>query len=93
MGDIAGEVRRLICAQLCVVVDYRLTPAASFMDDLGADSRALVELTISFEETFNIEIPDEEADRIRTVGDAIESVQRYVGRSVVDEPSRESAKR
>jgi len=48
------------------------------VDDLGADSLALVELTIVLEETFDIEIPDEEADRIRTVRDAISAVKRSV---------------
>jgi len=49
-----------------------------FVDDLGADSLAVTELTIVFEETFDIEIPDEEADRIRTVRDATAAVEKYV---------------
>jgi acyl carrier protein len=48
------------------------------VDDLGADSLAVTELTIVFEETFDIEIPDEEADRIRTVRDAVTAVEKYV---------------
>jgi len=49
-----------------------------FVDDLGADSLAVVELTVVFEEAFNIEIPDEEASRIRTVRDAVTTVERHV---------------
>jgi acyl carrier protein len=56
----------------------RLDARTSFVDDLGADSLAVVELTIVFEEIFDIEIPDEEADRIRTVSDAITAVEKYV---------------
>jgi acyl carrier protein len=47
------------------------------VDDLGADSLALIELTLVFEETFDIEIPDEDSDRIRTVRDAITAVEKY----------------
>ena len=49
-----------------------------FVDDLGADSLAVVELTLVFEETFDIEIPDEEANRIRTVRDATTAVEKYI---------------
>ncbi len=51
-----------------------ITSKASFIDDLGADSHALVELRLVFEETFDIEIPEDEAEKIRTVRDAIEAV-------------------
>jgi acyl carrier protein len=60
--------------------DRKLDARTRFVDDLGADSLALVELTLVFEETFDIEIPDEEADRIRTVRDAIIAVEKYVQR-------------
>jgi len=56
--------------------DRRLDDQTRFMDDLGADSLALVELTLVFEETFDIDISDEEADKIRTVRDAIVAVER-----------------
>jgi acyl carrier protein len=56
--------------------DRRLDARTRFIDDLGADSLALVELTLVFEETFDIDIPDEEANRIRTVRDAIISVEK-----------------
>ena len=58
--------------------DRKLDTWTHFIDDLGADSLALVELTLVFEETFDIEIPDEEADGIRTVRDAIVAVEKYV---------------
>jgi acyl carrier protein len=58
------------------VPDRQVNAQTRFIDDLGADSLALVELTLVFEETFDIDIPDEEADRIRTVRDAIISVEK-----------------
>ena len=76
MADIADEVRRLVSKRLDVAED-RVRPEASFIDDLGADSLALVELTLVFEEMFDIEIPDEEAQKMRTVRDAILSVEKY----------------
>jgi acyl carrier protein len=76
MADIPDEVRRLVCKQLGVVGD-QVKPEASFVDDLGADSLALVELTLAFEEAFDIDIPDEEAQKMRTVGDAILSVEKH----------------
>ena len=78
MADISGEVRRLVCECLDVA-ESRVKPEASFIDDLGADSLALVELTLVLEETFDIEIPDEEAEAIRTVRDAMTAVEKYVG--------------
>ena len=56
----------------------RLDAQTRFVDDLGADSLALVELTLVFEETFDIDIPDDEAEKIRTVRDATTSVERYL---------------
>ena len=77
MADIPDEVRRLV-SKLLAVAEDRVKPDASFIDDLGADSLALVDLTLTFEETFDIDIPDEEADNIRTVGDAIISVEKHL---------------
>ena len=54
-----------------------VTPEASFIDDLGADSLDIVELVMAMEETFDVEIPDEEADNIRTVQDAINYIQQH----------------
>ena len=56
----------------------RVTLVASFVDDLGADSLALVDLTLGFEELFDIDIPDEEAEKIRSVRDAVVSVERHL---------------
>jgi acyl carrier protein len=58
--------------------DRKIDAWTHFVDDLGADSLALIELTLVFEETFDIEIPDEEAGNIRTVRDAITAVEKYV---------------
>ncbi len=77
MPDIPAEVRRLVCKRLDVAED-RVKLEASLIDDLGADSLALVDLTLVFEEMFDIDIPDEEADRIRTVRDAIISVEKHL---------------
>jgi acyl carrier protein len=77
MDDIPGEVRRGVSKRLDVAED-RVKPDASFIDDLGADSLALVDLTLAFEEMFDIDIPDEEADKIRTVRDAITAVEKCV---------------
>ena len=74
MPDIPAEVRHLVSKRLGVA-EHRVMPGASFAD-LGADSLARVELTLVFEEMFDIDIPDEEADKIRTVRDAIIAVER-----------------
>jgi acyl carrier protein len=55
----------------------QVTPEASFIDDLGADSLDTVELVMAFEEEFNIEIPDEEAEKIKKVGDAMEYIKSH----------------
>ena len=64
------RVKEIICEQLGVEED-EVTPNAKFIEDLGADSLVTVELVMAFEEEFNLEIPDEEAEKIVTVGDAI----------------------
>ena len=68
--DIDGKVKEIIVEQLGVD-EAQVKPEASFIDDLGADSLDTVELVMAFEEKFDIEIPDEEAEKMRTVGDAI----------------------
>ena len=75
--DIEGEVRRIIKEQLDVV-DGDIKPEATFIDDLGADSLGLVELVLAFEEPVEIDSPDEDTEKIRTVGDAIEYVKSHV---------------
>ncbi|MEZ4294925.1 MAG: acyl carrier protein [Polyangiaceae bacterium] len=75
--DIEAEVKRIIHEQLDVE-DKDIKPEATFIDDLGADSLGLVELVLAFEEAFEIDIPDEDTEKIRTVGDAVEYVKAHV---------------
>ncbi|HEV2964994.1 MAG TPA: acyl carrier protein [Candidatus Angelobacter sp.] len=70
------KVKQIIVEQLGVD-EGEVTPTASFVDDLGADSLDTVELVMAFEEAFDIEIPDEEAEKIRTVKDAIEYIDKH----------------
>jgi acyl carrier protein len=74
MADVEAKVKELIAEQLNIDVE-EVTPEASFIDDLGADSLDTVELIMAFEEEFEIEIPDEEAEKIKTVGDAIKHIK------------------
>ena len=68
--DIAEKVKEIICEQLSVE-ESEVTDDASFVETLNADSLDIVELIMAFEEAFDIEIPDEQAEKIRSVGDAI----------------------
>jgi acyl carrier protein len=70
------KVKEIIVDQLGVDAD-EVTPEASFIDDLGADSLDTVELVMALEEEFNMEIPDEDAEKIKTVGDAIEYIKGH----------------
>lgn len=70
MSDIAEQVKQIVVEHLGVDAD-KVTENASFIDDLGADSLDTVELVMAFEEKFNVEIPDDAAEKIQTVGDAI----------------------
>ena len=72
--SVAEKVKSIIVEQLGVDAD-EVTPAASFTDDLGADSLDIVELVMAFEEEFDLEIPDEDAEKIATVGDAISYIK------------------
>ncbi len=74
IDDIGTETRRVIRQQLHVD-EARLTPEATFIEDLGADSLSLVELTLALEEEFDIDITDEDAEKIRTVHDAIRFIE------------------
>ena len=76
MASADDRVKQIIVEQLGVD-DGEVTPSASFQDDLGADSLDIVELVMAFEETFEIEIPDEDAEKIKTVQDAINYVQAH----------------
>ena len=74
--DIPSEVKRIIKEQLDVD-EKDIKPESSFIDDLGADSLGLVELVLAFEEAFEIDIPDEDTEKIRTVQDAINYVEAH----------------
>ena len=73
---VSDKVKSIIVEQLGVD-DEEVTPDASFVDDLGADSLDTVELVMAFEEEFNIEIPDEDAEKIKKVGDAIGYIKEH----------------
>jgi len=75
MSEVADKVKSLIVEKLSVELS-QVTPAASFTNDLGADSLDTVELIMSFEEEFGIEIPDGDAEKIATVNDAIEYIEK-----------------
>ena len=76
MADsIEGRVKDIIVTELGVEED-QVTTEASFMEDLGADSLDTVELVMAFEEEFGIDIPDSDAEQMRTVGDAIGYIRR-----------------
>jgi acyl carrier protein len=68
--DIQAQITEIICEQLDVKADD-VDASKSFTDDLGADSLAIVELVLALEEKFDIKIPDDEVDGIKTVGDAV----------------------
>ncbi len=70
------KVKKIIAKQLGVNED-QVVPAASFINDLGADSLDTVELVMALEEEFDIEIPDESAEKIKTVGDAINYIKEH----------------
>ena len=74
--DISSEVKRIIKEQLDVD-EKDIKPESSFIDDLGADSLGLVELVLAFEEAFEIDIPDEDTEKIRTVQDAISYIEKH----------------
>jgi acyl carrier protein len=74
MSDISTRVKAIIVDKLGVD-EKEVTPEASFTNDLGADSLDTVELIMEFEKEFNIAIPDEEAEKISTVGDAVSYIE------------------
>ena len=77
MSEIASKVKSIIIDKLGVE-DSEVTPEASFTNDLGADSLDTVELIMEFEKEFNISIPDDQAENIGTVGDAISYLEANV---------------
>jgi acyl carrier protein len=76
--EVDAKVKEIIVQQLGVDAE-KVTPEASFVDDLGADSLDVVELVMAFEEEFEVEIPDEAAEKIATVKDAIDFIKSNVG--------------
>lgn len=72
--NVEERVRNIICDQLAVEAD-KVTTTASFIEDLGADSLDIVELVMTMEEEFDLDIPDEDAEKIKTVGDVV----KYIG--------------
>jgi len=77
MASIEEKVKSIIVDQLGVS-EGEVTEAASFVDDLGADSLDTIELVMAFEEAFSIEIPDEDAEKIKTVKHAIDYIESHV---------------
>ncbi len=75
---IEERIKEIIADQLGVEAE-KITPEAKFVEDLGADSLDVVELIMAFEEEFGIEIPDEDAEKIQTVGDVINYLKEKVG--------------
>lgn len=74
MSDIADRVKKIVVEHLGAD-EAKVTEEASFIDDLGADSLDTVELVMAFEEEFNVEIPDDAAEKIQTVGDAVNFIK------------------
>jgi acyl carrier protein len=79
MSDMVEKVKDIIVEELGVERE-KLTETASFMEDLGADSLDTVELVMAFEKEFDIDIPDEDAEKLRTVGDALKYLQDKLGK-------------
>lgn len=75
MSDIADRVKKIVIEHLGAE-EEKVAEGASFIDDLGADSLDTVELVMAFEEEFGIEIPDDAADTILTVGDAVKFIEK-----------------
>jgi acyl carrier protein len=78
MSAMEERVAEIIVEQLGITRG-EIVPEASFIDDLGADSLDIVELVMAMEETFDIEIPDDDAEKIQTIGDAFSYVKERVG--------------
>ena len=76
MSSIEDKVKKIVGEQLAIPED-QITPQKSFEADLGADSIGLVELMMQFEDKFEMSIPDEEAEGIKTVGDAIKYIEEH----------------
>lgn len=77
MSDVADRIKKIVVEHLDIEAD-KVSEASSFIDDLGADSLDNVELVMAFEEEFGVEIPDDAAETIQTVGDAVKFVEKAV---------------
>lgn len=78
-AEIESQVKEIIVEQLDVKPED-VTESKTFTEDLGADSLAIVELVLALEEKFEVKIPDDEVDKIKTVGDAISYIKTHVGK-------------
>jgi acyl carrier protein len=78
MSETADRVQKIVVEHLGVEAE-KVTQDASFIDDLGADSLDIVELVMAFEEEFGVEIPDDAAEKIATVGDATQYIETHKG--------------
>ena len=78
MSDTADRVKKIVVEHLGVEAE-KVTEDASFIDDLGADSLDIVDLVMAFEEEFGVEIPDDAAEKISTVSDAIKYIDEHKG--------------
>ncbi|MEE8639531.1 MAG: acyl carrier protein [bacterium] len=78
MADVAGKVKEIVVEQLGVTPE-QVTPEASFIEDMGADSLDTVELVMALEEEFDIQIPDDEAEKITTVQQAVDYIVNKKG--------------
>ena len=78
--SVEEKVKDIIVEQLAVNPE-QVTPTASFIEDLGADSLDIVELVMAFEEEFSVEVPDEDAEKLQTVGQVIEYIKGKAGQS------------
>ena len=79
MSDTADKVKNIIAEHLDIDDLGKITEDAKFIDDLGADSLDTVELVMAFEEAFDVEIPDDKAEKILTVGDAVSHLESLKG--------------
>jgi len=75
-SDVETKVKEIVCEQLGVS-EEEVAPNASFIEDLGADSLDIVELVMALEEEYDLEISDEEAEKIRTVGDVVGYIESH----------------
>jgi len=75
--DIQERVKQIVVKQLSLTDETKVVPEAKFIDDLGADSLDTVELVMAFEEEFKIDIPDSDAEGIRSVGDAVKYIEQH----------------